>query len=136
MCEKAFSACKCSSSKKTGVEIAHGHASIQAIESYDAFQAQVLQSNKPVVVKLQAEWCGACKEMESTFVKLATQMPNIIFATLDIDHVSEIAQKYEITGVPTFLFFKDGQEIRSENRVIGVVEEETFRNILEESLIR
>lgn len=128
--------CKCSGSKKNSVKKNTAQQSILAIESQDAFKTLVLESTKPVVVKLEAAWCGACQEMEPVFAKLAAQMTEITFVTVDIDHVSAIAQEYSITGVPTFLLFKDGQEIRSDNRVLGVIEEDTFRAILEESLLK
>lgn len=128
--------CKCSGSKKAVVKKAAANQSILSIESHDAFQTQVLESAKPVVVKLEAAWCGACQEMEPVFAKLAAQMPDITFVTVDIDQVGEIAKKYSITGVPTFLLIKDGQEMRSDNRVLGVIEEEAFREILEESLLK
>jgi thioredoxin 1 len=134
--KKACKMCKCSDSKKASVKKAAANQSILSIESHDAFQAQILESEKPVVVKLQAAWCGACQEMEPVFKKLSTQMPEITFAVLDIDQVGEIAKKYSITGVPTFLLFKDGKEVRSDNRVLGVIEEEAFRDILEESLLK
>lgn len=99
------------------------------------FQA-LLQAEKPVVIKLYAAWCGACKEMEPTFQALALQLPEITFAELDIDHVSDVAQEYNIKGVPTFLMFKNGKEVSSDDRVLGVIEQEKFKEILESSLLK
>lgn len=125
----AFSEKTKSSSKKI---VSHA---ITAIEDYNAFQA-IIQSEKPVVIKLHAPWCGACEEMQPIFEKLSEEMPEIAFASLDIDKVSDVAREYGIKGVPTFLMFKHGKEVMSSDRVIGVVGHDEFKKILEESLVR
>jgi len=134
--KKACSFFKCSTDHKPSGKKIVTNGPIIALESYADFETKVLHSAKPVVVKLHAAWCGACQEMEPVFHALASQMDDITFATVDIDHVSEIGQKYNIIGVPTFLLFKDGEEMRSDNRVIGVVEQEAFKEILEETLLK
>lgn len=108
---------------------------IVSIKSNADFQA-LIQSENPVVVKLHAPWCGACEEMNPVFQALAGQLPGITFAALDIDKVSEVAKEYGIQGVPTFLMFKNGKEVMAHDRVIGVIGQEKFKEILEEALLK
>lgn len=110
-------------------------ASIVSVENNEDFQA-LLQAEKPVVVKLHAAWCGACEEMTPVFHELAQQLPGITFAELDIDKVPQIAKEYNIRGVPTFLMFKDGKEMSENDRVIGVIDQAKFKEILQTTLLK
>jgi len=83
---------------------------MQEVNNND-FDKEVLHSNKPVVVDLWAEWCGPCKMMAPVFEALSKEMTNVKFVKLDVDSNQEIASKYNILGIPTFLIFKNGKEV-------------------------
>lgn len=75
-----------------------------------SFDTQVLQSQRPVLVKFEAEWCGPCKAMKPAIEELAGEYGDkLTVVTLDIDHNQQTPYKYGIRGVPTVLLFDKGQ---------------------------
>ena len=84
-----------------------------AVEFTDAnFQAEVLQSDKPVVVDFSAAWCGPCRQLAPIIEDLAKEYAGRVkVGKLDIDQSQEIASKFGIMSVPTVLFFKAGQKV-------------------------
>lgn len=69
-----------------------------------------------VVVDFFATWCGPCKMIAPLLDKFAAEYPAAKFIKVDVDEFGEISQEYEITSMPTVLFFKDGKVI---NKIIG-----------------
>ncbi len=71
----------------------------------------LLASNSTVVVKFGAPWCPACTRSKGPFEKIAQdpEFSTIAFVEIDFDKNSDIAQKYDVQSVPTFLYFKDGK---------------------------
>ena len=84
-----------------------------AVEFTDAnFQAEVLQSDKPVVVDFSAAWCGPCRQLAPIIEDLAKEYAGRVkVGKLDIDQSQDIASKFGIMSVPTVLFFKAGQKV-------------------------
>lgn len=75
----------------------------------DTFEAEVLQSNLPVVVDFWAAWCGPCRLMDPIIEALGAEFEGRAkLAKINIDDHSDLADQYHIMGVPTLLFFKDG----------------------------
>ena len=76
----------------------------------DDFQAEVLESNQPVLVDFTAVWCGPCKMLEPVVVELASEWAGKVkVVKLDVDHNANIAMQYQVMGVPTLMLFKNGQ---------------------------
>lgn len=100
------------------------------IDSEDEFSKKVFDSKKPVVVKFETDWCGACTTMAPIFEKSADEfIDQMKFTQVDADKQKELAQKYEIKGVPTFIFFKDGKIIE---KIEGGMNEDDFKNKIKE----
>ncbi len=72
--------------------------------------AELIQSEKPVLVDFYADWCGPCKAMEPVVkeVAKATQGKARI-VKVNIDKQGHLAQSYNVSAVPTFMVFKNGQ---------------------------
>ena len=73
------------------------------------FDKDVLQASKPVVIDVYATWCGPCQQMEPIFQELEKEMTGYVFAKLNVDETRDLAIKYGVISVPTFLFIKNGQ---------------------------
>lgn len=71
----------------------------------------------PVIAKCSAEWCGPCKALAPKFDDLAEKYRGLaVFIAVDIEEVSEVADKFEISSLPTILVFFEGREVK---RTIG-----------------
>ncbi|NJN21140.1 MAG: thioredoxin [Leptolyngbya sp. RL_3_1] len=88
------------------------------------FETEVLKSEVPVVVDFWAAWCGPCRLMNPIMDALAESFEGKAkIAKINIDDYDALASDYHIMGVPTLLFFKDGNLI---DRTEGVVPEDAI----------
>ncbi len=75
----------------------------------DSFDADVLQSDKPVLLDLWAEWCGPCKMIAPLLDEAAEEFADrLTVAKLNIDENPVTPPKYGIRSIPTLMLFKDG----------------------------
>lgn len=63
-----------------------------------------------VVIAFKATWCGPCKQIAPYIKELAAKYTTVNFYNIDFDEHEEIADKYEVSSLPSFLFFKDGKK--------------------------
>lgn len=68
-------------------------------------------NNDLVLVDFFAEWCGPCKILGPMLEQVQTEMTDVQIVKLDVDDNLDIAQLYEISGVPTMILFKKGRQI-------------------------
>ena len=74
------------------------------------FEAEVLQSQQPVLVDYWAEWCGPCKMIAPILDDVsATYEGKLQIAKMNVDENRDIPGKFAIRGIPTLMLFKDGQ---------------------------
>jgi thioredoxin 1 len=77
------------------------------------FEADVLKSEKPVVVDYWAEWCGPCRQVSPVLEQIATEHADKIeVVKLNVDDNPVTAQKYGIMNIPTLSVFKDGEVVK------------------------
>ncbi len=74
------------------------------------FDSQVLQSQQPVVVDFYATWCPPCRALSPILDRLAQEFDGQIrFVKINSDEEPELADRYQITSLPTVLLFEDGE---------------------------
>ena len=74
------------------------------------FEAQVINSESPVVVDFWAEWCGPCKAMSPIIDELSSELgEKVKIVKVNIDESPNAPTQYGVRGIPTFMVFKGGQ---------------------------
>ena len=91
------------------------------------FENEVLKSEKTVLIDFYAEWCGPCKMMVPIVEKVASENSDIKVVKVNIDNEEELAIKYRVMSIPTFVVIKNGEEV---NRIVGAVDKTTLESII------
>ena len=87
----------------------------------DRFKEQI-QSPIPVLVDFYAEWCGPCKMMKPRLLDVAERMSGKAkVIEIDIDKEKELAERYRIQSVPTFIIFKNGEQLWRQSGAISTI---------------
>lgn len=91
-----------------------------ALEINEAnFNELVINSDKPVVLDLWAEWCGPCRMIAPYIEEMATEFAGqAVIGKVDVDSNPGIAQQFTVMNIPTVLFLKGGKVVE---KVVGAV---------------
>jgi thioredoxin 1 len=82
----------------------------------DAFAAEVLEADKPVLVDFTAAWCPPCRVMKPVLAELAADRDDLRVVQLDVDADQRTAGDFGVLSMPTFILFRDGREVQ---RLVG-----------------
>ncbi|MCT1902839.1 thioredoxin family protein [Oceanobacillus sojae] len=83
---------------------------MQTINTEAEFQ-EIIQSEKPVIIKFFADWCPDCKRMDMFIGEVMEEFENYDWYEVNSDEVSGLAEKYEVMGIPSILLFQNGEKI-------------------------
>lgn len=93
------------------------------------FNEEVLNSKIPVLVDFWASWCGPCKMMLPVVEEIEKEMEGKAkICKVNVDEERDLAMKYDIMSIPTFLVFKDGKVV---NSILGVQDKQKIINLLQ-----
>ena len=81
---------------------------------------QEIAKNDLLLVDFWAEWCGPCKSMHPIFTRMAKKYKQVRFARVNVDNAQDIAMRYGVQSIPTFIMFKNGEIA---NQMVGAVGE-------------
>ncbi len=74
------------------------------------FDKEVTESEKPVIVDVYATWCGPCQQMMPIFEEIEKEHGDKYkFVTLNVDESRDLAVRFGVTSIPTFVFLKGGE---------------------------
>ena len=83
---------------------------------------ELIQSPKPVLVDFYAEWCGPCKIMKPRLLDVAERIgADAKIVEIDVDREKEIAERCRIQSVPTFIIYKNGEQLWRQTGVISTI---------------
>jgi len=88
------------------------------IDLNDSNFEQTVSADNSTLVDFWAEWCGPCKMMHPVFESLSKKYPTIKFARINVDNNQNIAMRFAVQSIPTFIMFKAGQII---DKMMGAV---------------
>ena len=91
------------------------------------FEQEVLQSQIPVLLDFWADWCGPCRMAAPIIDEIAAETAGKVkVGKVNVDEAPELAQRYQISAIPTLLLFRDGEPVDVSVGVKSKAELEAF----------
>ncbi len=95
--------------------------------SKENFASEVLNSNKPVLLDLYADWCGPCRMVGPIVSEIANERSDVKVGKINVDEQPELAAQFQVMSIPMLAVIKNG---KLENRVVGYRSKEQIEAML------
>lgn len=95
------------------------------------FQAEVIESDTPVLVDFWAPWCGPCRVVAPVLEEIASDRDDMRIVKLNVDENQQTAAQYEVLSIPTLILFRNGQIA---TKVVGALPRKRLEAQLEPAL--
>jgi thioredoxin 1 len=95
------------------------------------FQAEVIESQSPVLVDFWAPWCGPCRVVAPVLEEIAEERPELRVVKLNVDENQQTAASFQVLSIPTMILFKGGQPVKT---IIGAYPKKRLEAELEPAL--
>ena len=95
------------------------------------FQAEVLESEQPVLVDFWAPWCGPCRVVHPILEEMAAERDDLEIVSINVDENQQTAARFDVLSIPTLILFRGGSEAK---RVIGAMPKRRLEAELEPAL--
>ncbi len=92
------------------------------------FQAEVMQSDKVVLLDFWASWCGPCKMLMPIIDQVSSEVTDKKICKINVDEQPELASQFGIMSIPTLVVIKNGVEV---NRTMGVQPKDSILKLLD-----
>lgn len=98
----------------------------------DNFEAEVLKSDKLVLIDFYADWCGPCRALSPRLEKFAEENKDTVkVVKIDVDKSPELAQMFQVRSIPTLATMKDGKGVM---RTVGALSNDQIKKFVDDSL--
>ncbi len=95
------------------------------------FAAEVIESDKPVLVDFWAPWCGPCRVVAPVLEEIAGERPDLRIVKLNVDENQQTAAQYQVLSIPTMILFKNGAPAKT---IVGAYPKKKLEQELEPAL--
>ena len=96
------------------------------------FQAEVIESDKAVLVDFWAPWCGPCRVIAPSLEEIASEREDLEIVKLNVDDNQATAARYDVMSIPTLILFKNGEPA---HKIIGAMPKSRLVQELEPNLV-
>lgn len=108
-------------------------STFEGIINHDEGKGFTSLTGKSVVLDFYAEWCGPCKPAGLAVEKLSKEMTNVDFFKVDISDTPELAEVFNIQGIPSFIVVTPESQVATK---VGWETEETFKKFVNDSITK